>query len=257
MKKRYIPLNAKALLTPSFKSADAFADLVEDFLTRLPTFAPGRWGVIEPINLSLSMPEIRDFLQSGSSDIMWKRNVPPKGWGIFRKRTNPLKGPQLASHYLDVSVGKNDQVLDLISYMSHLSRWAGVEYAHCDTLSLPYVDIAHQNGLAPYKNNISIYTYMLVKALPDVMWFQIFGPAYVRLIGLDKILSAPAYKVEQLGPETVSVQLSESLFDLHDRYDEVEIVRKKVKQHLDDNIFFDPRNEKDHVYRVPQFEFPE
>jgi hypothetical protein len=89
------------------------------------------------------------------------------------------------------------------------------------------------------------------------MWLQIFGPAYVRLIGLDKILSAPAYKVEQLGPETVSVQLSESLFDLHDRYDEVEIVRKKVKQHLDDNIFFDPRNEKDHVYRVPQFEFPE
>lgn len=257
MKKRFIPLNAKALLTPSSKDADVFADLVEDFLTKLPSFAPARWGIVEPINLELSMPEIRDFLQSGTSNIMWKRNASPKGWGIFRKRTNPLRGPQLASHQLDVSVEKNDQVSDLISYFSHLSRRVGVEYAQCDSLSLPYVEVAHQNGLAPYKNNISVYTYMLVKSLPDIMWFQIFGPAYVRLIGLDKILSAPAYKVEQLGPETVSIQLSESLFDMHDRYGEVEVVRQKVKKHLDENVFFDPRNAEDHIYRTPQFAFPD
>ena len=35
------------------------------------------------------------------------------------------------------------------------------------------------------------------------------------------------------------------------------LVSQQVKQHLDDNVFFDPRNAKDHVYRVPKFEFPD
>lgn len=51
-------------------------------------------------------------------------------------------------------------------------------------------------------------------------------------------MTAPAYKVEQLGPETVYLQPSSSLFDMHERYDEVDSIRCEAKQHLDDNIFF-------------------
>ncbi|MNK82146.1 hypothetical protein D3C87_1019100 [compost metagenome] len=257
MKKRNIPLDAKVLLSPSFKSAEDFVGLVRDFLVRLPLFTPNGRGDVEPINLRLLMPEIEKFLRPGGSTIMWKRKSSPKGWGVLKKRTNPLRGPQFSSHYLDVSVESAGQVSDLIGYLRGFVEWARIEYAFCDTLTKEYVSAAQVNGLAPYKDNMNIYAHMLVRCLPDVVWSQIFGPAYVKLIGLDKLLSAPAHKVEQLGPETVYVQLSESLFDMHDRYEEVDAVRQQVKQHLDDNIFFDPRNAKEHVYRVPQFEFPD
>ncbi|MGY6269019.1 hypothetical protein ACXIUT_04950 [Achromobacter denitrificans] len=255
IKKRRIPLNAEVLLSPSFKNADDFADLIQNFVEKLPMFAPQRWGVVEPINLELSIQDIRDYLRSGVSDIMWKRNASPKGWGEFSKRANPPFGPQFSNIYFDVSVENSKQVESLISYINNLSDWAGIEYACCDGLTEDYKPTALANGLSPYKRNISVYTYMLVKCLPDILWSQVFGPAYVRLFGLEKLLSAPAYKVQQLGPETVYMQLSESVFDMHDRYGEVDEVRQRVKKHLDDNIFFDPANAEDHVYRVPQFEF--
>ncbi|MGE8640639.1 MAG: hypothetical protein ACN6PR_18435 [Achromobacter sp.] len=257
IKKRSIPLDAEILLSPSFKSPDAFADLIEDFLINLTTFSPRRWGVVEPINLELSMQDIRCVLQTGEGNIMWKRNASPKGWGKFKKRTNPLYGPQFANIYISVSVENQNQVADFIFYAKHLSEWVGVEYACCDSLTENYKPVAFVNGLAPYQTSIFVPTFKLTKCLPDILWSQIFGPAYVKLIGLEKLLSAPAYKVEQLGPEAVYLQLSESVFDMHDHYEAVDAVRCQVKRHLDDNIFFNPNYREDHVYRVPTFKFPD
>lgn len=77
-----------------------------------------------------------------------------------------------------------------------------------------------------------------MKWLPDIVWSQVLGPAYIGLFGINKVMTAPAYKVEQLGPETVYLQPSSSLFDMHERYDEVDSIRCEAKQHLHDNIFF-------------------
>jgi hypothetical protein len=53
--------------------------------------------------------------------------------------------------------------------------------------------------------------------MSDLFWEQIFGKAYVDLFGLDKLLSSPAYQVEQLTQDAVYVQLTESIFDVRDR----------------------------------------
>jgi hypothetical protein len=254
---KYISVDSTILLTPAFNDSDAFSDLIEDFIQNLPTFRPRHWGVIEPINLELNMPEIREFLRKGSSDISWQRKTPPKGWGVFHKRYYPLFGPQFARHTLDVSTNKSEQMESLIAYLHHMVTAFGVEYAFCDSLAEEYKEVGFENGLAPSARRLMIFTHKLVKNLPDIVWSQIFGPAYVKLFGLEKLLSAPAYKVEQLGPETVYIQLSESLFDMHERYDEVDVVRQQVKHHLDDNIFFDPKHPEDHTYRTPEFVFPE
>ena len=258
MIKRYIPVDSTVLLTPSFADADALTDLVEDFLSQVPSFTPRHWGWVEPTSLELSLPEIRALLnENGSPDITWKRKSEPKGWGVFHKRRYPPIGPQLAGHGLEVSADKAAQVEELINYLRHLVVQYGVEYAFCDSNTDDYRRIGFANGFAPTADNLMVFTHMLVKRLPDILWGQVFGPAYVRLFGLEKLLSAPAYKVEQLGPESVYIQLSESLFDMHDRYAEVDAVRQQVKQHLDDNIFFDARNLEGHVYRTPVFAFPE
>lgn len=38
---------------------------------------------------------------------------------------------------------------------------------------------------------------------------------------------------------------------------EVDAVRDRVKNHLDDNILFKSGNSADHVYKMPTFQFPE
>jgi hypothetical protein len=258
VKKRYVEVDSTVLLTPSFPTANDFSSLVEDFLIQLPQFAPTHWGLIEPINLKLTMEDLRDLLQeSNSSDISWKRRKIPKGWGVFKRRTRPMQGPQFARHRLEFSVSDDRQVSDLLGYLHHLVEDFGVEYAFFDSMTAEYRPVGFANGIAPTAGNMMIFTHNLVRALPDILWSQIFGPAYVKLFGLKRLLSAPAYKVEQVGPETVYLQLSESLFDMYDCYEKVDAVRQRVKQHLDDNIIFDARNTKDHLYRVPQFKFPD
>jgi len=255
MKSRFINVDCSALLIPSFNDAEAFAGLIEDFLEFLPEFRPGCWGVVEPINLKITMAEVRELLGEAGNYIMWKRKAPPKGWGSFKKRAYPLRGPQSANHGMYVTAESPAAVDAITRYLKHLAVRFGVEYAFCDSVSAEYKMVGFNNGLAPSAGNIFVFTHTLSRSLPDILWSQIFGPAYVRLFGLESLMSAPAYRVEQLGPETVYLQLTESLFDMHERYSEVDAVRKRVKDHLDDNIFFDPSNAQDHVYKVPQFQF--
>lgn len=82
---------------------------------------------------------------------------------------------------------------------------------------------------------------------------RIFGPPYIALFGLDKLLSAPAFKVELLSEGTVYMQLAESLFDLHADPGRVRDIRSRIRSHLDNNIFFDPAAPAEHAYRRPRF----
>jgi hypothetical protein len=44
------------------------------------------------------------------------------------------------------------------------------------------------------------------KYIPDVYWLTFFGPPYVKLFGRERLLSAPAYKVEELSYGGISLQ---------------------------------------------------
>jgi hypothetical protein len=254
--KAHIQVNSNTLLTPSFSDPDDFSALIEDFVSSLVIYKPSHWGFDEPFNNVFDMSQVRSELRKGYNDFSWKRKSPPKGWGVFKKRTYPLKGTKHASNYLDVSANSETQVSSHLEYLKHTAMKFGADYIFCDSLSMGYRDYAMVNGLAPSGRLLMVFTHTLVRCLPDIVWWQCFGPAYVRLFGLGKLLSTPAYKVEQIGPEMVCLQLSESLFDVHNQYSEVHAVRQRVKEHLDDNIFFSVDNSAGHVYRTPQFEFP-
>ena len=194
------------------------------------------------------------LLDDGWLNFDWKRSSPPKGWGKFGQQAK-IK-PWHAHHTLYVTASDQRQVEAICGYLNACASRFGVDYAYVDSLAEGYKDYGVICNAAPYRSEIMIPSVKLHKNLPDILWFQVFGPPYVRLFGLDKLLTAPAYKVEQLGPEMVSIQLSESLFDMHERYEEVNLVRQRVKVHLDDNIFFNPAKPEGHVYRTPDFQFP-
>jgi hypothetical protein len=60
--------------------------------------------------------------------------------------------------------------------------------------------------------------------IPDLFWATVFGPAYVRLFGRETLLSVPAPVVTEISRDLIVVQLSESLSDMHERFEEVDRV---------------------------------
>lgn len=76
------------------------------------------------------------------------------------------------------------------------------------------------------------------RRLPDVYWATAFGPRFVRQIGLERLLSAPAYSVQRLDEELVLLQLTEQLSDVVLERDKFSVVRERVKDHLGSELFF-------------------
>lgn len=104
--------------------------------------------------------------------------------------------------------------------------------------------------------SFGINTFKLHEYLPDLYWLTVFGAPYVELFGRERLLSTPAYKVEQWRDDLICVQLTESLQDMVDAYDRFTAVREESKAHLGKDAFFDAALGPSHAYRVPDFNLP-
>lgn len=272
--KKFCDADLRIELRPVFSDIDSFMALVTHFMNTLPEYVPDRWNIVEPFNKPFDLSEIRQLmpLPGYNFDFYWKRVTKPKVWGHFSKRKTTPKYTTHAGHSLFLKYERNSTA-DITGYLCSCAKNFGVDYAFCDSMVDSYRLFAGESrGGAEF-----FLSAPLDRWLPDLRWAQIFGPPYVRLFGLEKLLSAPAYKVEQLGPEMVYLQLSESLFDMHDHFEMVDAERQKIKAHLDDNIFFDREKSvhyleryhdtglrcmttnhilpEDHIYRTPVFDF--
>ncbi|WP_027621702.1 hypothetical protein [Acetivibrio clariflavus] len=91
---------------------------------------------------------------------------------------------------------------------------------------------------------------------PELHWMNFFGKPYIDLFGRDKLLSAPAYKVESIGDKVIAIQTTNNIFEPIPND-----VREKIKRHLGENAFvWDGKQAL--AYRnkenlVPEFDFSE
>lgn len=98
---------------------------------------------------------------------------------------------------------------------------------------------------------LSVTRWQLVRCLPELYWANVFGPEYTEMFGRDRVLSAPAAIVKELCENTFYIQLSENIFDLETRHDEIQQIRQRVKEHLGIDCFFDHSSGFEKKYRVP------
>lgn len=89
-------------------------------------------------------------------------------------------------------------------------------------------------------------------ALPGVYWGTYFGPTYLDLIGREKILSAPAARVERLGTGAV-VYLSDSPY--HWKTARYRRAEKRVRGYLGCEYFFDRKHANRRTV-APDFNVP-
>lgn len=117
-----------------------------------------------------------------------------------------------------------------------------------------------------------LHTRVLQHWLPDLYWITVFSKPYVSLFGLDKLLSAPCFHVEQIGKDAVIMQMTADPIDMLENYPEVRRVKQAVKEHLNLRAFFNKdmayhiggggmfkdydliREQKGSVFEVPRFE---
>ena len=270
----------------TLEGSEPLIEFVQHYCDTLPDYLPEKWGrsepykdIFDPNNLIVlpSKAQSLGFLDEAQRKRLrtdadykaelyrnarvsweqfgWKRISKPKMLGSF----SPIYRGEVGTVHAGTSITADltaPMQAALLHYMQVASVRYGADFAFMDSYHEAYRDFGVANDSATY-GSFYLTTHTLRRWLPDVFWGTVFGAPYVRLIGKQKLLTAPAYKVQELGDEMVYVQLSESLSDVHNDFAAMQQRRAKVKAHLDNNIFFNPDMPEGHLYNTPQFEFPD
>jgi hypothetical protein len=104
-----------------------------------------------------------------------------------------------------------------------------------------------------YPLDIGFVTVELKKYIPNIAWGMFFGKPYIEMMGLEKLLNAPAFLVEKWH-DGVYIQVTENIEDTFLNYEEFDRKRTLVKEYLGLQYFFNPdlgRND----YQAPNFVF--
>lgn len=208
----------------------------------LPSMTPDKWDYGEPIRRPYSMNSSwQELYQSEnmSFTLHWKRMKKTRAWGLFFTAL-----PKLCWHLDDHAYEKIESELkqtnfaELIAYV----KASSVKFK----ADLAFIDHWHDEHSKVNSRN-SLVTHRMRHWLDDIYWVTVFGDAYVRLFGMEKLLSAPAYKIEKLNDETVFIQLTKNLTDSSENFEAFQKIRKAVKDHLDPDAFY----QKEKAYKFP------
>jgi hypothetical protein len=265
------------------KSADYLA-AVKLQCEMLPEYMPNKWDVKEPIKQIFDPHHLEQLIYpNGNTDnIFWKRIEKPKADGSWRRSWGRSRGLSDSTHAtIDISVYESTHQEKLLAYLKAASILNEADISALDSnvdKGKELVKFVYHlpNGVTSFQGisaGLDLSTHTLRHWLPDMPWVVVFGSAYVRMFGKQKLLTCPAYKVEDLGEEMVFIQLTPNMTDIHEKYDEVVQARATAKNHLGEECFFkaelayDFRNanwggpseeeiaaKQGKVFRVPTFE---
>ncbi|MBN9488643.1 MAG: hypothetical protein J0H44_15505 [Alphaproteobacteria bacterium] len=237
-----VPVTSHVFCPMSLTKPDDFLDAVRTFCRLLPQIRPTNWGWWEPLKQEFDEERLDKLVpKSGNCEtIYWQRRKKPKAEGGFSVRWRSGVPTAFDTHskiYFTVELGQVEQEA-LIDYLKEASIRSRADFAFVDALTPEYREFARESEAAPYRNRFLIATHLLRHWLPDVFWATVFGPPYVRLFGKERLLTAPAYSVQELGPETVYVQLTERIADTVEDHEGVQSRRKLFKEHLRSDAFY-------------------
>jgi hypothetical protein len=238
-------------------SQDEARQLISLWAENAPQFLPDRVGRIEPLWRRFSLESLDEVLRDWVFHFAFKRVASPKleasvfmqygphrlhsTWSISLERLRDFEQAAFCNLLRRSSLAFAAD----FAFIHHVTE-AEIERGQ-DNDSLFFLDTARTEKC------LSVSTHMLLKYIPDVYWITIFGKPYVRLFSRERLLSAPAHRIEELENGSVAIQLTPNLSDSATDEAAFEAVRKTVRDHLGSNAIFDEKKGADHQYAVPQF----
>jgi len=250
-----VPLTVSVFSPLSLAKPNDFLDTVRTFCRLLPQVRPTNWGWSEPLKQEFDEEHLDKLVpeHGSSTTTYWQRRKRPKAEGLFSVRWRSASPKVHDTHSrvsFTVELGQVEQEA-LVAYLKEASIRSRADFAFVDALTPEYGEFARESDSAPYRDGFLVVTHVLRHWLPDVFWGTVFGPPYVRLFGKERLLTAPAYCVQELGPNTVYVQLTERIADTVEDHEGVQARRKLFKEHLRSNAFYVPGKGYDWRERGP------
>jgi hypothetical protein len=250
-------VSRRVLLRPA-----KFLEFMQFFENALPQLKPSVFNWTDPVNKPWDLGNFENYLppdRLGDADnIYWRKRSQPKADGYFH-----------VGQHANSSFGLRYSGVSLIAEMRSLDIHAALDYIKRASVKFDGV-IAQVHWMAPKETSIrdsecsfdmaganggsEFVTSSLIHWLPALPWAIVFGDAYVKMFGMERLMSAPAYIVERLSDSAVYMQLSPSLTDLKSDYDAFHAERQRVQEHLGNEAFFDPA--RAYPLRGPMGEIP-
>jgi hypothetical protein len=205
----------------------------------VPSWLPHRYGWSVPLRNVYDSDRFDKFWTGLEYNLDW-RNAKRTATGHVTTRVGPrdtlssieLKGKQNRS--LDLAVLPRllqdaGQALELAYGVLHLfhpdDRYTGGHGGHLfgENQGTPFLAVAERG---------------LKECLPDMAWGNVFGPPYVDLFGgAERVRSAPAAVVTELGPGRFYLQLTGDITDVEQDRAALVAARDAVKAHLGADCF--------------------
>lgn len=212
----------------------------------LPEYMPMKWGWSEPFKHVFDPEHLEQLLDNDRcTHVWWKRTGKQKADGSWMRCWGQPLSPTRTHASITVSVYESVLQHKFLAYLKAASLRSDADFGLIDSVSEQYAAFAMDSDLAcwtrrgdPSTCRIFVTTHTLRHWLPDMPWAGVFGPAYVRMFGKEKLMSTPAYCVEELGKEMVFIQLTPRLEDIHEQFEMAMAARAQAKQHLGEDAFF-------------------
>lgn len=257
------PVNVQVMSRRSFRRPAALFEAMAFFEEALPQIKPSVFNWTDPVNKPWDLSKLESYIpddRAGEADtIYWRKKRTPKASGYFTVASPVNAAPQKRWHG-DVSFVvelANLDVAAVVSYIKAATLKFDGDIAQVHWVSpkeKPDRETEYSFDMAGANGGSEFGTNSLHHWLPALPWAVVFGDAYVRMFGMERLLSAPAYKVEKLSDDAVYIQLSQNLTDLQTDYEAVHAARERVQEHLGRDAFFDVK--KAYPLRGPIGEMP-
>lgn len=219
-----------------FKSSD-FLAAVRLHCDLLPEYTPTKWGWTEPKNVFDPDHIEQLILPNGEVDnVFWRSTGKSRANGLWGTRLRNVDINKATHSSIRIDVYKTAHQEKLLMYLKTASQKFISDISILDGCAEAYKSIGFLNGYAPSGGSLFLTT--LRHWLPDMPWAVVFGPSYVRMFGKEKLMTTPAYKVEEVGDEMVFIQLTSDMEDIHKSFKQVMEARIAAKKHLGEESFF-------------------
>lgn len=244
------------ILTPRRLIAVEDGREVLDLVRQFSSLVPEKWGTHEPICRSFKPADYGTVLDAWGNVFLWKRKH-PKTEGMVFSAPAWSKRDKSGSIYVTIEAANADME-GLVEFVTESASRFTAHFAYVHLLTEKDIPIGRLNKtvgcLDPQRQRYSLGVtgHHLDRYVPDLYWVTIFGEPYVKLFGSERLLSAPAPVVREIGGGCIYIQLSDSIYDLEIDYESVDTTKQAVKKHLDRNAFFDPNEPESHVYNIPE-----
>ena len=241
-------------------------DVVKLHCEMLPEYIPSKFTWMERMTEIFNPNDLSNLVFSNGNvdNVWWKRIEKPKASGRWMRSGIRLGNPSSYTHSdIGLNVGDTLYQNKLVDYLKQASVQSVADIGFIDSVADNYKQIAIQSEYAPYGGDLLLSTKLLRNWLPEMPWAVVFGPAYIRMFGIEKALNVPAYKVEKIGEEMVFIQLTSRMEDIHEQYNLVMQARAVAKKYLGEECFFKSElaynfnaqpDKAGKVFKVPMFE---